>query len=502
MRQPSCLAAALAALSVGCNDRPAKADLAGSAAPSANLVSGSRAADTAAAYCFEFLEQRDEREASAGGNPTDPHHVVAAWELDGGSGQSVVMTAVSRDGGRTWGARQTPIRGRCGKVSARGVARIGQPSVAIGPDGRVYLGAVPEYWDRPGHHSGLEVATSPDGGTSWNGAVVVAASEDEARSYSRPAVAADPGRAGTAYLVGAESRHGGFKTFRATPGLALDVAESAGRVVFSATTDGGGTWSAPRPISPERPGRWVASPRIVTDPRGGALHLFYFERDPVHDGNAIELISSVDQGRSWTEPTIVSQLAPYRSAVRVEGTNATIEIAADMVAPGIDVRAGTLYVSYVAGRAGAGTAAQVWLRSSIDGGKTWTGAIRVNGDTAATAGAPSLAVGPDGTVSVSYLDVADSATRSYAVLPASIRRRTFRPDGNALAAGPDALLDQFNLAATLGAGSRIGNTSAELPIGDGFRTVYTRSNCEPYSIVCLGSPDSGFKPDRMSVHAK
>jgi hypothetical protein len=114
----------------------------------------------------------------------------------------------------------------------------------------------------------------------------------------------------------------------------------------------------------------------------------------------ISLISSTDGGASWQGPLPVAKditVPTYQNTTFREGIVNTFAVGTRSVRGRYP-----LYVSWEDGATGLST---VYLISSIDGGHTWTPAIRVNdnpGDTEALQ--PNLDVAPNGTVVDAFYD--------------------------------------------------------------------------------------------------
>jgi hypothetical protein len=116
----------------------------------------------------------------------------------------IVQAAVSRDGGLTWSWPVTPPVSRCAGGGVDWITSFHDEWVAVGPDGRAYLGSLVSRWGEEPSRAGVQVVTSADGGATWGAPAVVADSADRRRSFDNTTVAADPTRAGTAYVLTTE----------------------------------------------------------------------------------------------------------------------------------------------------------------------------------------------------------------------------------------------------------------------------------------------------------
>ncbi|HEX9234732.1 MAG TPA: sialidase family protein, partial [Actinomycetota bacterium] len=162
------------------------------------------------------------------------HHtgrMVAAWMQDIGPTasltSSIVLTAASTDGGRTW-TRTVPSGVMLCERPPGPDDGVFDPSVSVGPDGRWYLargGA--EATPAPGGSSQIFVTTSKDG-VHWGRPVLVPAGP----TIDFDTLVADPKTAGRAYVTWSNYTTG------------LPVPDN--QVMMSVTSNGGRTFSLPR----------------------------------------------------------------------------------------------------------------------------------------------------------------------------------------------------------------------------------------------------------------
>ena len=294
------------------------------------------------------------------------------------------------------------------------------------------------------------IATSVDGGASWNPTVIPAPSRNSGKCYA-PDVAFAPD--GTLYLL--------FVTLRGR-------ANAPAAAWLSTSTDGGKTLS--RPVRTPL-GKLAFQARVTTDPRNSRrIYLTWLAASDVglykftDPGNPIRAIRSEDGGRNWTDPARVSSpdrvraIAPspavgpdgelyvlyldlgrdrldYEGAHRGRGgppydgrwqlvlarsrnrgadwSESVVEdslvpterfIAFTPPFPSIAVDGDRVYAAYHDGRLGD---ADVNLWSLPAGQSRWNGPVRVN-DTRPRDGTsqylPKLAVAPDGRLDVVYFD--------------------------------------------------------------------------------------------------
>ena len=173
-------------------------------------------------------------------------------------------------------------------------------------------------------------------------------------------------------------------------------------VVMSTSRDGGNSFAAPVPVSdPDRPRVGAATPVVGPD---GVVFILYqdygsdaadFEGrpGPVHDGTFALVLA-----RSADRGASVEDVGVVEPGVVPFERFSVYRPAFPSLAVGPD---GMLYVSWADSSGGD---VDVFLRGSSDGGATWSDRVRVNGDDSSTAQyLPEVAVAPDGRVDVVYL---------------------------------------------------------------------------------------------------
>jgi hypothetical protein len=174
-------------------------------------------------------------------------------------------------------------------------------------------------------------------------------------------------------------------------------------VVMATSRDGGNTFADPVPVSePDRQRVGAATPVVGPDGVVNVLYQDYgddradFEGrpGPVHDGNfALVLARSTDRGASVESAGVVEA-----GVVAFERFSVYRPPFPSLAVSPVD---GTLYVSWADPADGD---LDVFLRSSSDGGATWSERRRVNSDGSSTAQyLPEVSVAPEGRVDVVYL---------------------------------------------------------------------------------------------------
>jgi hypothetical protein len=302
-------------------------------------------------------------------SPAVPRRLIATWQQDRyeGGGSLAFGVSVSSDGGRTWRSRGVPGMTDC---PSGGNDRSSDPWASIGADGKAYLAGVPGSIGTSGFPvTNVVVATSADGGDSWQSPVAV--THDDQTFNDKESVTADPFRANTAYVA---------------------WTREISNTLFSKTTDGGTSWTPPRRIfSSSRRGQLGS---IVAVLRNGTL--VDVLQTNSSDRATFEALTSRDGGSTWSRP---SRIASARSAGAVAAPEGPLIRAPVPALPSVATRGNTVYVAWanVAGRSGS----TVLLSHSSDGGARWTRPLRV-AHARRQLLMPALAIDKRGTLAATY----------------------------------------------------------------------------------------------------
>jgi hypothetical protein len=289
-------------------------------------------------------------EPSVAINPKNPEQVAAAF-------QSPAKVSYSEDGGAHWqlAAGTSPANYN---VS-------GDVSITYDIRGHAILCYIafdklgtPQYWAHNATRNGIFVRRSLDGGKTWE---PNAAAVDEQPTHAempfedKPYVVADNNSAspfaGNLYV--------GWTEFSLSKSI----------ILFSRSTDGGVTWSAPHEISthegmPRDDNGAVEGFSAAAAP-DGTLYAIW------SDGDSIVMATSRDGGATFgPSRTILDTAASYFKVENVERSDGFPQI-------GIDPRTEQLYVTWTDYRNGD---VDVFCSTSRDRGRTWSPATRVNND--------------------------------------------------------------------------------------------------------------------------
>ncbi len=289
-------------------------------------------------------------EPSIAVDPANAAHLVAAYQVP-------ATVAFSGDGGSSWkvatGTAPTDYR-----VS-------GDVSVTYDKHGAAILCYIAfdhlgtdNYWARGATRNGIFVRRSVDGGATWETqarTVIAQVTKPGIPFEDKPYIAADTTNskyAGNLYV--------GWTEFR--------IDESV--ILFSRSTDGGVTWSAPIEISTHhglpRDDNGAVEGFTGAVAADGTLYATWA------DGDSIVLASSHDGGKTFSKSHSIIKTAPlYFAVAELDRANGFPQIAIDPR----HGRKGLLYVTWSDYRDGD---IGVFCATSGDGGKSWSSPVRVN----------------------------------------------------------------------------------------------------------------------------
>ena len=293
-------------------------------------------------------------EPSIAVNAKTPSQIVAAY-------QNQASVAYSQDGGNSWKTADG--------TSATDYKVSGDVSITYDKHGTAILCYIAfdklgttNYWARGATRNGIFVRRSLDGGATWEAAartVIAWPTKPGIPFEDKPYIVADNTNskyAGNLYV--------GWTEFRLDESVML----------FSRSTDGGQTWSAPIDISKHhglpRDDNGAVEGFTGAVAADGTLYAVWA------DGNSIAFTSSRDGGKTFAKSRSVIQTAPlYFDVAGLDRANGFPEVAIDPH----HGRKGRLYVTWSDYRDGD---IGVYCATSDDGGKSWSKSVRVNSNPA------------------------------------------------------------------------------------------------------------------------
>ncbi len=319
-------------------------------------------------------------------NPLNPRNVVVTYRMDR-PGYSSFLAHTS-NGGESWEQTILPLPQGITVCTAspKGEPCPFAPDAAFAPDGTLYVTYV-NLVGNGNRPDNLWISTSSDGGRTLSLPTKVAGPLTfQAR------VTVDP--KGPVYVTWLQASEVGFLRF----------ADPPPRILMARSEDGGKTFAPAVPVSDPQRERVVA-PAVVVQPNGQLVVMYEdlkanrrdYENQP---GPAAELPFSLVVTRSTDGGKTFAPGAEFETEVLATRRFLPFLPELPQLAESSD---GKLYATWADGRDGDD---DVFLRSSTDGGKTWTPALKVN-DNGADGTAqflPKVDVGPGDRVSILFLD--------------------------------------------------------------------------------------------------
>ncbi|HEX3621686.1 MAG TPA: sialidase family protein [Acidimicrobiales bacterium] len=324
-------------------------------------------------------------------NPKTGELVVVEGDIRGSRSCTV---HISVDDGRSWSVGGTPLQAPdtdCSNHADWGP----YATLAFDKDGVLSMAVEasdPALFDATRNDTPRDIflARSPDSGRTWTTTQVLkAVLGDPNKGINKGAtLAVDPKNPNNIYVGW---RQGAFGSPAATEKL---------KTMVAASTDAGRTWSPAVDVTDERGGDF---PWMTVTP-DGTLHVVYWTRvfpaPPSGQPNPVRPIyeiASTDHGKTFGPRYVV------------DPGNQNHEHPPEVAS---DPKSGALYVVWAAqpdannGVPGYAKDLEIYFRSSVDGGKTWTDKRTLNDDGPGKANQmePGLSVAPNGRIDVAWYD--------------------------------------------------------------------------------------------------
>jgi hypothetical protein len=369
-------------------------------------------------------------------NPTDDDNIVAMYQQDryDNGGAKGNVSSASFDGGLTWTQVAVPSDIRC---TGGQFDRASDPWLSFGPDGTLH--AMSLVTDAglggPTGDNGMVYNRSTDGGLTWEPPIILIKDERSRFLNDKNSITADPNDAEFVYAVWdrLQTSQGSVNNPENVRGLGFK-----GPIYFTRTTDGGDSWETARKIWESGANKQSLGSQIAVLPSsdGGDVLNFFSEFVNASDRAGhfprwLTLIRSTDQGESWGKEERVNFEFPGSILVGRNG-DSTIDVepvpcpdpsetgscpirSGDFLPDvAVDPNNGNLYAVWMDLRFDGGVSLvdhdNIAFTMSTDGGQTWSPAIKVNQTPTnepnydQQAFTPSVDVGADGTVTVTYYD--------------------------------------------------------------------------------------------------
>ena len=336
-------------------------------------------------------------------NPVDPSNIIGAFQQDrwNDGGARGLVAARSFDGGESW-ARNFAAFSACSGNSL--YARTTDPWVSFDKGGRAYQIAL-SIDSAALNLSAVLASTSTDGGATWSTPTTIIQDNNPINFNDKESITGDWTRAGYAYATWIRGAFPGEnRSFNSFGSFAY-----RGQPMFSRTTDGGQTWSTPKPMTNQN--IYAQGNQIVVLPDGTLVNVFaaLFKGAGIQPNDNqvfMAVIRSKDGGLHWSAPV---KIAPLRTALLTDPDNPNPTSLDETVRAGdylpdiaVDHTTGALYVVWADG---LGTNVNnVVLSKSTDGGRQWSTPQVIDQAPGPHAFNGTVEVTADGTVAVMYYD--------------------------------------------------------------------------------------------------
>ena len=365
------------------------------------LISGPSALTTCsdgASPDFASAYDHAEVEPQVAVDPTDPREITGVAQQDRwpDGGARGLTSWMSGDGGSSWAKLPDVGWSACQGGPGR-FGRVTDPWVSYDAGGNLY------FIGQPIDSAALGVSaisvTTWDGQSWRDPQILIEDQGDRGISNDKVSITGDPTRAGYAYATWLRYTHPAGERQSEN---ALGSIANRGQPMISRTTDGGESWSTPKPMRESN--TYFQGNQIAVGPDGTlynvAANLF---TGAVAGGPVtyMAVMRSRDAGLHWSGPT---KIAPIRTAqLFVPDDGFPIRAGDYLPDIAIDPTNGDLYVVWSDGL--GTTINRVVMAKSTDGGRHWSG------PTVVATGGPSVQsynhavdVTSNGTVVLTYYD--------------------------------------------------------------------------------------------------
>jgi len=372
----------------------------------------------AAAVPPETYTRGSQVQAQLAANPANRQQLFGLWEQDrwNAIGARIIETFSSSDGGLSWSPPSALPFSNCGASTGPGAGydRASDPSIVVGtdPSGNRTVVTSALAFSAGGFlaatgTSAVLASCSHDLGHTWQTPVAVIADTNQgAGPYhfdDRDALAADP-NSSAVYLAWDQ--------------LSSDNSASM-PTLLARSSDGGCTWSSPAIIYSPGAASQTFNNQMLVLPNGHVVDIFtQLPTAASFAVNQLVAIRSVDKGVTWTPNpgVVIAAIAPVGTANPVSG-GPPIRDSANLGQTAVDPLTGHLAVVWQdSSPASNSNFDGIFFSQSIDEGLTWSAPVQVNSVATVAAFEPSVQYGANGrNIAITYYDFRDYVAGSDAL---------------------------------------------------------------------------------------
>jgi hypothetical protein len=374
-------------------------------------------------------------------NPVHPENVIGVFQedrwFDGGA--HGLMGAVSNDGGAHYGndwARFSSCSGNPDEPP-----RATDPWVSFDQDGRAYQIGLPIVDGSLTGPSAITTSYSDDGGLTWSTPVDIKTVDDPTGIdfLDKESITADPYHAGRAWATWIE---GNLRGENVSFNKLVHAFDYRGTPMVSRTTDGGDTWSTPRPMTGMQ--GYFQGNQIVVEPDGTLVNVFAAlwkgsGVQPNGNGVFVGVMRSTNDGKTWSTPRKIARLG----TVGTSADGHPLRVGDYLPDLAVDPNSGALYVTWADGLGSSPN--KIAFSRSTDGGNHWSAPIAVSTNDGVPAFNHAVTVANDGTVAVLYMDTApNDDTTTTDGIPTNVYVRSSSDSGRTW--GDPQVIDSFDFS--------------------------------------------------------